>query len=228
MPVCSARVSKMAEGKESWERAKKLLLEAVDVVLRMKEKNTDGETSGSSQTQDESDERTKRQRLFIQAKPGASSCLEKKPSGYEERRRLFGYQPSKVCFSKPGNRKGKGKKKAVGTSTREALICLKDSNQECSPSTEEKIELAQLNLGLRKLVFSAEGDAAHIHVILEAFPILDECGGLHTNASLREFQQTIAEFVYSHLFDSCHSLSLRSRSLHRLQIAQLSRKTESM
>lgn len=31
---------------------------------------------------------------------------------------------------------------------------------------------------MRKLVFSAEGDAAHIHdVILEAFPILDECGG---------------------------------------------------
>ena len=51
----------MAEGKESWERAKKLLLGAVDVVLQMKEKNTDGETSGSSQTQDESDERTKRQ-----------------------------------------------------------------------------------------------------------------------------------------------------------------------
>ena len=61
MPVYSARVSKMAEGKESWERAKKLLLGAVDVVLQMKEKNTDGETSGSSQTQDESDERTKRQ-----------------------------------------------------------------------------------------------------------------------------------------------------------------------
>ena len=33
MPVYSARVSKMAEGKESWERAKKLLLGAVDVVL---------------------------------------------------------------------------------------------------------------------------------------------------------------------------------------------------
>ena len=67
MPVYSARVSKMAEGKVSWERAKKLLLGAVDVVLQMKEKNTDGKTSGSSQTQDESDERTKRQRLFTQA-----------------------------------------------------------------------------------------------------------------------------------------------------------------
>ena len=177
MPVYSARVSKMTEGKESWERAKKLLLGAVDVVLQMKEKNTDGEASGSSLTQDESDECTKRQRVFTQAKPGASSSLEKKPTAYEEHRRLFGYQPSKVCFSKRGNRKGKGKKKAVGTWTRE-VICLKDSDQECSPSTEEKIELAQLNLGLRKLVFSAEGDAAHIHdVILEAFPILDECGG---------------------------------------------------
>ena len=177
MPAYSARVSKMAEKKESWERAKKLLLGAVDVLLQMKEKNTDGESSGSPQTQDESDERTKRQRLFTQAKPGVSSSLEKKPSAYEEHRRLFGYQPSKVCCSKRGTRKGKGKKKAVGTWTRE-VICLKDSDQECSPSTGEKIELAQLNLGLRKLVFSAEGDAAHIHdVILEAFPILDECGG---------------------------------------------------
>ena len=52
-------------------------------------------------------------------------------------------------------------KKAVGTWTKE-VICLKDCNQETSPSTEEKIELAQLNLGLRKLVFSAEGDANHI------------------------------------------------------------------
>ena len=43
---------------------------------------------------------------------------------------------------------------------------------------EEKIELAQLNLGLRKLVFNSEGDANHIHdIILEAFPILDDCGG---------------------------------------------------
>ena len=176
-PVYSARVSKITEGKESWERAKKLLLRAVDVVLQMKEKNTDGEASGSSLTQDESDERTKRQRLFTQAKPGASSSLEKRPTAYEKHRRLFGYQPSKVCFSKRSNRNGKGKKKAVGIWTRE-VICLKDSNQECSPSTEEKIELTQLNLGLRKLFFSAEGDAAHINdVILEAFPILDECGG---------------------------------------------------
>lgn len=166
----------MAEGKESWERAKKLLLGAVDVVLQMKEKNTDGTSGGSSHTQDESEERTKRQRLST-PETSQSTSIQKKPSAYEEHRRLFGYQPSKVCCSKRGTRKGKTKKKSLGTWTRE-VICLKDSEQEFSPSTEEKIELAQLNLGLRKLVFSAEGDAAHIHdVILEAFPILDECGG---------------------------------------------------
>ena len=55
---------------------------------------------------------------------------------------------------------------------------MKDCEQETSPSTKEKIELAQLNLGLRKLVFSAEGDANHIHdVICMSFPILKECGG---------------------------------------------------
>ena len=80
--------------------------------------------------------------------------------------------------SKPAKRgKGKGKKKAVGTWTRE-VICLKDCDQETSPSAEEKIELAQLNLGLRKLVFGADDKANHIHsVILNTFPILDECGG---------------------------------------------------
>ena len=34
------------------------------------------------------------------------------------------------------------------------MVCLKDCDHETSPSTEEKIELAQLNLGLKKLVFN--------------------------------------------------------------------------
>ena len=58
------------------------------------------------------------------------------------------------------------------------VIFLKDCDQETSPSTEEKIELAQLNLGLKKVVFSREGDANHIHdIICKAFPILEECRG---------------------------------------------------
>ena len=73
--------------------------------------------------------------------------------------------------------KGKGKKTAIGTWMKE-VICLKDCNQETSPSTEEKIELVQLYLGLKKLVFSAEGNANHIHdVMCSSFPILEECGG---------------------------------------------------
>ena len=78
----------MAEGKESWERAKKLLLGAVDVVLQMKEKNTDGTSGGSSHTQDESEERTKRQRLST-PETSQSTSIQKKPSAYEEHRRLF-------------------------------------------------------------------------------------------------------------------------------------------
>lgn len=64
----------------------------------------------------------------------------------------------------------------VGTWTRE-VICLKGCDQETSPSTEKKIKLVQLNLGLRKLVFGMDDNANHIHnVILNAFPILDKCG----------------------------------------------------
>ena len=47
-----------------------------------------------------------------------------------------------------------------------------------APTIQEQMELAKHNLGLKKLVFCAEGDVAHIHnIILEAFPILETCGG---------------------------------------------------
>ena len=69
------------------------------------------------------------------------------------------------------------KKSVAGTWTKE-VICLKDCYQDTAPTTEEKMELARMNLGLRKLVFSAEGDASHIHdVILDAYPVIEDCGG---------------------------------------------------
>ena len=164
------QLRKMAEGKDSWEKAKSLLLGAVDVMCQLKDSEDPTRASSS-----------KRPRLSDSSQStSAQFTVAKKPSVYDEHRRLFGYQPSKVYSSKRakgGYGKGKGKKKAVATWTKE-VICLKECEQETSPSTEEKIELAQLNLGLRKLVFTAEGDANHIHdIIVEAFPILEECGG---------------------------------------------------
>ena len=46
------------------------------------------------------------------------------------------------------------------------------------PTTEERIELAKLGLGLKKLTFDADGDAQHIHdIITTAYPMLIACGG---------------------------------------------------
>ena len=92
---------------------------------------------------------------------------------------MFGYQPSKVYSGKlyKGKNKGSQSKKKAGTWTKE-VICLRESQQDMAPIIQEKMELAKRNLGLKKLVFSAEGDVAHIHnIILEAFPILETCGG---------------------------------------------------
>ena len=55
-------------------------------------------------------------------------------------------------------KKGKGKKKSISTWSKD-VVCLKDRNQETSPTTEQKIGLAQLNLGMKKLVFNVDSDA---------------------------------------------------------------------
>ena len=157
---------------------------AVDVMMQLKDgKKTDSGPSSSSSTGStlvpDGKSGAPAVALTTAARSSSNSSGTSKPSIYNEHRRIFGYQPSKVYSSKHTIKgKGKEKKKAVGTWTKE-VICLKNCDQETSPSTEEKIELAQLNLGLRKLVFSAEGDANHVHdVICRSFPIL-ECGG-HT------------------------------------------------
>jgi hypothetical protein len=149
--------------KDSWEKAKRLLIGAVDTVL---EKN-----NKPASKQIRPDDRS--------PGPSVSGTKEcKKPSPYEEHRRLFGYQVSKEYSTRPAKRsyKPKGKKKAA-TWTKD-VICLKYSDQDVSPTTEEKMELAALNLGPRKLVFGAESDASEVHgTILTEFPILNDCGG---------------------------------------------------
>ena len=54
-------------------------------------------------------------------------------------------------------KKGKGKKKSISTWSKD-VVYLKDRNQETSPTTEQKIQLAQLNLGMKKLVFNVDSD----------------------------------------------------------------------
>ena len=145
----------MAAGdeKESWDRAKSIILGAVETMMQLKDgKKTHSGPGGNIRSISASDDRNGAQTSTASAITLSNNPTGKpKPSVYNEHRRIFGYQPSKVYSSKRaiGKRKGKGKKKAVGTWTKE-VICLKDCDQETSPSAEEKIELAQLNLGLRK------------------------------------------------------------------------------
>ena len=53
-----------------------------------------------------------------------------------------------------------------------------DTEQAWKPSSEEKIELAKIGLGLSEALFNVDGDAEHIHkMIVEKFPVLESCGG---------------------------------------------------
>ena len=122
-------------------------------------KKTDSGPSGSSigSTSDRSDDaQTSASARSISGSVNRSSTKptgnsKSKPSVYDEHRRIFGYQPSKVYSSKRAIKgKGKGKKKAVGTWTKE-VICLKDCDQDTSPNTEEKIELAPIKPWVKKI-----------------------------------------------------------------------------
>ena len=89
----------MAEDKESWDRAKSLLLGAVDVMMQLKDTKKDPGTPSTSS-----------QGASLPSAAQSSLRSSNKPSVY---RRLFGYKPSKVCSSKRTKGKGKARKKAV-------------------------------------------------------------------------------------------------------------------
>ena len=73
------------------------------------------------------------------------------------------------------------------------MICLRDTEQAWKPSSEEKIELAKMGLGLSEALFNVDGDADHIHkVILEKFPVLESCGG-YTLLRLAENSHNMVE-----------------------------------
>ncbi len=158
-----------------WDKAKEFLFGVVDALL--KEKGSES-SSGSTDLPSTSGSQSQR----IQSSSNDSSCTPR-PNVYDEHRRIFGYQPSKRTkngkgkgSAKGGNARAKGKNKCQTWS--KEVMCLRYCDQATSPNTEEKIQLVQLNLGFKKLIFNVDGDANHIHgIIMEAFPILDECGG---------------------------------------------------
>ena len=62
------------------------------------------------------------------------------------------------------------------------------------PSSEEKIELARIGLGLKSnIAFNSDGDAQHIHsVLMSEFPVLSKCGG-YTLLRLAENSHNMVE-----------------------------------
>lgn len=195
---------------EDFEKARNLLLGAVNEVLSIASKPSNQGPGPSSLTRNSSGV------LNIASKPSnsltagttptnqgpgpstsarsssGSSSSSNVQASLEEHRRLFGYKPSK------GNAKGKCSQRTQGkrkgrTQWRKDCICLRNRQQSWKPSSEEKIELARMGLGLSAAEFSSDGDADHIHqIIMEKFPALEACGG-YTLLRLAENSHNMVE-----------------------------------
>jgi len=149
----------------------------------------------------------------------------------DEHKRLFGFnrhprfEPPK---GNPARRKGKGKlvpksgRRSSRNVWKKCAVCLRDKDQTCKPSAEEKMELAKMGLGLAELQFDFNGDAEHIHsVLLDQFPQLEACGG-YTLLRLKENSYDLVEIEYpakglsvSYLKDILNQAKLYVRPLQR-------------
>ena len=159
------------------ERAKNLLLGAVDTVIALTQ-----DPSSSSSTPARGIPARDRPRDLPRDLPSSS---------VEEHRRLFGFKPSKGKRAL-GKGRRKGKSRACTTWKKEC-ICLRDKDQMWKPSSEEKIELARIGLGHSEVVFNSDGDAKHIHrILMEKFPVLERCGG-YTLLRLAENSHSMVE-----------------------------------
>ena len=161
------------------------------------------------------------------------------PMGIDEHKRLFGFYRNRPRFQPPkgeARRKGKGKfvpgrRSGSRNVWRKATICLRDKDQICKPSAEEKMELAKLGLGLAELTFDYNGDAEHIHsILLSQFPQLEACGG-YTLMRLKENSYDLVEIEYpvkglnvSYLKDILNQAKLYIRPLQRSIAEEISHK----
>ena len=168
--------------------ARRLLLRAVDLVS-----DDDAATNRESSTASSSSSSSSRASLSATAPlDGQSTLWLRRESGQvpsrenratqvrEEQQRLFGF-----------NSRARGKRKATTTKTSTAVkkpakkavwsrdcLCMRLTDQDWIPSTEEKITLAAAGLGLKRLSFMQDGDDRHIKdVVYDAFPQLIGRGG---------------------------------------------------
>ena len=160
-------------------RARNLLLGAVDTVLSLANQER-AQGTASQNLEAGSGSSSLSRRSAIQEPAGSSSQTSRWQTlnaSIDEHRRLFGYRPRKSKTSFTRTKRNRGGRKGSSTWKKDC-ICLRDKEQTWKPSSEEKIELARMGLGLSEAVFNSDGDAEHIHqVLLEKFPVLESCGG---------------------------------------------------
>ena len=168
-----------------FERAKNLLFGAVDTVLSLASQANQIPTAGGSGSSSVcgSQSSSRVSQRFAAATQNRGSVIE-------EHSRLFGYKPSKGKRLK--NVRGTSRRKGSGKWKKDC-ICLRDKDETRKPSSEKKVELAKMGLGLSEVFFDNDGDAEHIHrVVLTKFPVLESCGG-YTLMRLAEKSSRLVE-----------------------------------
>lgn len=137
---------------ENFSRARSLLLGAVDTMLALANAGASpqaGSSSGHGHPGPSSQQVPCSSILALVSRCQLTSA--------EEHRKLFNYKPS-LKGKRPISAQKRGWRKA-GLTWKKDCICLRDREQSWKPSSEEKIELARMGLGL----FKSDGDTEHIH-----------------------------------------------------------------
>lgn len=176
--TCIYKLSNMAERREPFQRAKQLLIGAVDAVIQLASQGESASSNGSTARSSGGTAGPTSNSLSLNSATTRGSCSTN-ALAIAEHSKLFGFKPSKATTkskSRSGRKKQPSKPKVV--TWKKDCILLKDSQQTWKPSPEEKIDLARMGLGLSQVTFDCSGDSDHVHhTLISAFPVLDTCGG---------------------------------------------------
>ena len=205
--------------RRTFERAKQLLLGAVETVLDAANKLGTHDSPGPSQEQlparasssgihassssvaeggriarDSTEDSTHPIAHVRAAGCSSNRSTDLGSIGLQEHRRLFKFQPSKVATKhSKGKAPVKAKRGKRGPSTWKNYICLSSCTQSLMPTTEERMQLAQMGLGLKELHFEIDYSSVQIHkLILDEYPQLEDAGG-YTLLRLAENSRDLVE-----------------------------------
>lgn len=162
-----------------WHKARDLLQDALLEVQRLSSPNPSPSARTETQTPSQvGASSSSGSSLAPSSSSGSSSVPSRLLSAFEEHRRIYGYKPLAASKGKRSRTHSRTPKRLKTSTYTKDTICIMYREQTWLPTTEERIELAKLGLGLKKLTFDADGDAQHIHdTITRAYPVLISCGG---------------------------------------------------